>query len=614
MSALDAKRKEAPVAIQAPSPLKFPRAQQYANHVYATGVVHRDNSMFLEEFVGHSSLLFARPMQLGKSTFFTLAEWFFSKKETAPPTHLLQYDPPAELKNRCYVLQLDFGAVQASRTGTASWEDVARRLDTSVHEQILLASGAFLRDHDDVKQALDSLSLPHPSNSGAVLEHIVAALRKVDKNAILMILLDEYDAPIREVIFDMLENRQGGHDFENKLKNTYANYVGFFKTCKTMAKRLPNSKVWLTGVTPIALDVLSGFNPDILTFDESVANAVGLLDADVDSMLEKVHQAMPFQDDQQKADVRNAIRVHFNGLMFHSGGPLYHTRMVNNLMEGCLLRRQQRDSWLADLSKPPFAAAVPERPPSSVFNVVKSARSLPRVMGALVANGEISGYELNPQWSLSRLMTGDIAPSDFLTLLVHLGILSVSPGESGSGSVFKYTSGVYRNAYVKPLLETSIGQLLECQSAHDAYSQGEDLIKDFLATLSSTSMLAMVDWAKTHRKNHILELQLQAFMVGELHNTIYPKAQVLQETVMPSKARTDITLMGVNIVVILELKEYEGGSPPSDNMKKEYHNQLRGYVEERKKMEASRPSVRPITGFVVVIYDNGRQYIVEKLS
>ena len=75
-----------------------------------------------------------------------------------------------------------------------------------------------------------------------------------------------------------------------------------------------------------------------------------------------------------------------------------------------------------------------------------------------------------------------------------------------------------------------------------------------------------------------------------------------------------MTLMGVNVVVILELKKYDGDSPPSDNRKKEYHDQLRGYVEEREKMEKSQTRVRPITGFLVVMYDNGRQYIVEKSS
>lgn len=71
-----------------------------------------------------------------------------------------------------------------------------------------------------------------------------------------------------------------------------------------MSDTLPNAMIWLTGITPIALDVLSGFKPVILTFDEAVADPVGLLDTDVDNMLNEVHRLKPLS-----SGVRNEYAV-----------------------------------------------------------------------------------------------------------------------------------------------------------------------------------------------------------------------------------------------------------------------------------------------------------------
>jgi hypothetical protein len=53
----------------------------------------------------------------------------------------------------------------------------------------------------------------------------------------------------------------------------------------------------------------------------------------------------------------------------------------------------------------------------------------------------------------------------------------------------------------------------------------------------------------------------------------------------PTRKRTDITLKGKHVLVILELKKLNGNSPPTAADKKIDHKQLGGYVQERITME-----------------------------
>jgi hypothetical protein len=99
-------------------------------------------------------------------------------------------------------------------------------------------------------------------------------------------------------------------------------------------------------------------------------------------------------------------------------------------------------------------------------------------------------------------------------------------------------------------------------------------------------MSSLIKWAAHQGDNHIMELQLQRFMVGELHNELYGIATVPQETVLPTNKHTDITLQGDHVLVILELKKLNGPRPPTKAKKNEYHDQLRDYVTTRNRMEA----------------------------
>jgi hypothetical protein len=250
-----------------------------------------------------------------------------------------------------------------------------------------------------------------------------------------------------------------------------------------------------------------------------------------------------------------------------------------------------------------------EKCPSSVFNVVATARRLRPAVNKLVTEGQVSGYSLNQKLSLSDLLNKKIAVDDYLTLLVHLGILSVYLSQSGTGFIFKFSSGAYRKQHLLALIESSLGELFKCKTLTEVYDRGEAQIKDFVATLSTTSMSSLINWAEHQNDDNIMELQLQGFKGGEVYDELYGIATIKQETVLQTRKRTDITLRGEHVLVILELKKLNGPRPPTEKEKKAYHDQLRGYVKTRSKMGQC-----PVAGFIVVMYGDGQHYIVEKLT
>lgn len=92
-------------------------------------------------------------------------------------------------------------------------------------------------------------------------------------------------------------------------------------------------------------------------------------------------------------------------------------------------------------------------------------------------------------------------------------------------------------------------------------------------------MKLLVDWARASDENNTMELHFQGFMVGELHRLLYgfhetklqdamddkvAETAVCQETTLPSKKRTDITIVGQNVIVILKLKKLNGETAPDE--------------------------------------------------
>jgi hypothetical protein len=126
---------------------------------------------------------------------------------------------------------------------------------------------------------------------------------------------------------------------------------------------------------------MSGLILKNLTFSKEMHDAVGLRESDVTIMLQKVHAHLAFKDDEEMARVHKAIAFHYNTLRF-LGCPLFHTALVNGTMQK-LSDPVSRQIWLRDLNVPP-PGLERESVPSSVYNILATARNLRPVINRLV--------------------------------------------------------------------------------------------------------------------------------------------------------------------------------------------------------------------------------------
>lgn len=424
----------------------------------------------------------------------------------------------------------------------------------------------------------------------------------------MLILVDEYDQPVREGLLHLIPDH-GRILYETvvtKIKSLFVSYFAFFRAVKVALEHIDSAKIMLTGIIPIGIKEMSDLALVSLTFEESMADAVGLTETDVRGMLENIHTHAPFEEGELELAFQK-IKYHFKNLRFPGGSSLYHTALVNALMNRLLKIPSDRAAFLHGVPLPGSFGREPI--PSSVFNVLQNARNLRQVANELAERREVKGYELNEDLSLEHLLQEHIDIGDYLTLLVHLlGVVSAS---SKRNPTFTITSDFYRKNLLDPLLRTlraSLDTLTSLTTTEDLYAAGEDILVDFVTSISKNNMARLMSWASSDTQNHILELQFQSHVITEAHDILQGRAQTTQEDILPlTGKRTDVTFSSTTSVVILELKQVQ--KAPSPAFITNAHGQLSAYVQTRRAMEAVAKQ-RPVAGFVVIMCNNGADHVV----
>lgn len=131
--------------------------------------------------------------------------------------------------------------------------------------------------------------------------------------------------------------------------------------------------MFLTGIMPIGIKEMSGLAVHSLTFKQDMANAVGLTDEDVNAMLDHVHTIAPFQNEERERAFQK-LKRHFNNLHFPGGCGLYHTALVNAMMNMLLDNDEERETFFRTDSVPEGLGHEPL--PSSVYALLQNAPNL----------------------------------------------------------------------------------------------------------------------------------------------------------------------------------------------------------------------------------------------
>ena len=593
----------------------FPgRHQNGAANVYRKLRGYRDNSLFLEKLFNaeETAICFTRPMQLGKTTLFSLADELFSINKESNVDTDLSYSVGEDDRNHWYVLRLDFGSVCPSRFENSNeeeeWVQRCKRLDDETACCIKMKVIVLLSNNPQLEQNFQQVSLGveiKDQSIANVIRTLGTAVQQ-DKGRLLS-LVDEYDQPFREGLLHLipLHGERLYERVQQQIKLCFSEYFAFFRSVKVLLEEVSHAKIWLTGITPIGIREMGGLNIEDLTYQAHMADAVGLTEADVERMLEDVHAHAPFKEGELEL-AKTSLKRNFNNLRFPESQPLYHTGLVNHMMNMLLdpTKETKRREFLSTGKVPEGWAWEPV--PSSLFNVLCNAKNLRPVANKL-ANGEtVSGprYKIKEQLSLENLLQETIDISDYLTLLVHIGVVSAS-GTSTDNPTFTITSEFYRENLLKPLLKTlraSLEKLVALESAEDLYAHGEEILVDFVTSISQNNMARLMAWASSDSNDHILELQFQSHVVTEAHGILQDIARTSQEDKLPATGkRTDVTFSSDMSVVILELKQVASETPPTADFVSRSQEQLAGYVKTRQAMEDAGKG-GAAAGFVVIIH------------
>lgn len=569
----------------------------------------RDNSLCLQRLCNQA--IFLRPSQLGKSSLLYLAYLIYDKKKRCP--NFIKFQP--EDKNTRYVLRVNF----LRTTGKNP-----REIDEAVLKKMKKAVRTFLKSHEELKPFYEEPE--RGADAGDYLKAVAEAVSDygVEKNIeqALLVLVDEYDVPVRDHLINMI-GTNGTNGWEN-YRVDMVNYRNFFTACKEIVEsvviypKLENIMVWTTGILPVALNILSGYNPKSYTFDQNFADAIGVLGEDVESHLDVIHEYLPFADGEREK-IRDAVRNLGNRLYFANPDvSLYHTRVVNGMM-AALTDENTKRTWLDNLSRYPPGIAFQRGVPGSVFDIIKAQdhKEIGEVARKLSLNEEIY-VEANPDLKLDDLVTSKMRVQDYLTFLAHLGIVSYRqlPDETeGKRNIFQATSVCFRIEFFERLLENSMQPLFDARDLDDLYSNGVNYVKDFMYTLPKSGISSLIHWANSRGSQSRMELQFH-FLVETLSASLWNENVVTsqEDIITTSKQRTDVRITGEKTIILLELKQTHATTPPDRYNMDVYHKQLSGYMSQLVAEEKTKPNPRQVAGFLVVMYNNGMSFAVEKTT
>ncbi len=328
--------------------IQFPYGIADFRRIRREGRVYVDRTAHVRDLEELGDILvFLRPRRFGKSLWLqTLATYYDLRSADAFDEIFGGLDihrQPTPLAHRFFVLQWNFSTVNAS--GGA--REIAESLEEHVREQIK-AFGVRYRDHLD-------FPVETGGSPAAMITSLLTAVSQTPYK--LYLLIDEYDNFVNEV---MVRDPETYHALFGK----DGPYKQLFKSVKAATEGQGLERVFITGVSPVALnDLTSGFNNATdVSLKKSLAGLCGFYEKELRKLLAPVatERRLPPEEVERLLGV---MRVWYNGYRFseHAGDLVYNPTNVlfflrEVYLEGELPRALQDANLRTDQAKVAFLA------------------------------------------------------------------------------------------------------------------------------------------------------------------------------------------------------------------------------------------------------------------
>ncbi len=387
--------------------IKFPYGIADFRSIRHQGMVYVDRTAHIRDLEDlGQTLVFLRPRRFGKSLWLqTLANYYDLRRKAEFDElfgDLAIGRDPTPLRCRYFVLQWNFSNVDP----TGGVEQIAESLRRHVSYQV----EAFLSDYGSHLAG----RVKTDGSADAILASLLAAIRQTPYK--LYLLIDEYDNFINEV---MVEDAETYHALFGK----EGPYKQLFKSVKAATEGQGLERVFITGVSPIALnDLTSGFNiAENVSLEPALAGLCGFRDREIGDLLAAVAAERRLSSEAVEQAV-DTMRTWYNGyrfaknaddLVYNPTNALYFLKHLGR--HGTPPEKLHDENLRTDRGKLAFIART-----AAGAGVVERLTEGP---------GEIDVPQLEPTFSLADL-TNRLAKDRgaVASFLYYMGLLTLARG------------------------------------------------------------------------------------------------------------------------------------------------------------------------------------------
>ncbi|WP_207148772.1 AAA family ATPase [Lamprobacter modestohalophilus] len=423
------------MAIEFPYGLADYRALIKERYLY----IDRTDRIPLIEQAGRQ-LILLRPRRFGKTLWLSLLENYYDLARADEFDelfgHLAIGKNPTPKRNQYFILKWDFSSV--------SPQGDAETIKDNLHGHINVQIRNFCLRY---KHHLSAEVKLHPTNAALSLESLVAVTQ--DAGHPLYLLIDEYDNFANEV---MMSRQQGARDRYEALLYGEGALKSLFKTVKAISAGMGLERVFITGVSPIAMsDVSSAYNvAENISADPALNDLCGFRETEVATIVQNVADSCSLT--AVEADqAMEMMQVFYNGYRFSREAqeriynPTLAIYFLKHLQRHCRYPRKLLDENLAtDRLKLDYVSRLPGGP--EILSQV-----LDREQPLAIA-------ELSERFGVADILNASRDGVTTATLLFYLGMLTLSTEVTEQGeTTLNVPNLTAKDLYLERLRELHLG-------------------------------------------------------------------------------------------------------------------------------------------------------------
>ncbi len=473
------------------------------------------------ENAGHQ-LLFLRPRRFGKSLLVQMLANYYdiAKKDKFESLfgNLKIAQNPTPKRNQYCVMVWDFSCVLPK----PNIADIERGLYDHLNSQIIDCAERY-RD-------LLNYEIQIKDNALFSFESLVSAIKRSGHQ--LYLFIDEYDSFANEV---MMAQMYGNQRYEQLVYNEGL-LKGVFKNIKGAANGKGLDRVFITGVSPIALaDMNSSYNIVTSIYQrEDFFNLCGFEEFEVAHTLQAICKEIGWSNNQYE-ETLTTMREFYNGYSFHPdlNAIMYNPTMTLHFFRHLAHFKKFPDDMLdynlsMDRDRLTYAAALPH------------GREV--IEEVLDETKDFSIPKIYNRFGLTEMLYTEQDKFALASLLYYLGVLSIRGKDFIGEVILDVPNRVIQSLYVDKMRELLLPKTLkpEYQEAVKLFLTQADLqpLCEFIE--QRLSSLSNRDYVNQSKSPHKFEFALKmAFMLFLYDDRLY----VMDSETELERRYADLTMM-----------------------------------------------------------------------